>query len=98
MVVVRPWKLPSTDEDLGALVGDAERCSVAVAPHAALMAVSTASAPVFIGSTFSYPSSLLSSFMERAELVVVERARGQRAAIGLLVQRLHDARMAVALS
>ena len=50
------------------------------------MAVSTASAPVFIGSTLSKPESSESSLVERRQLVVAEGARGQRQARALLVQ------------
>ena len=53
MVVVRPWKLPSATMMVASCAG----IPLTVYPHlrATLIAVSTASAPEFIGTTMSLP-------------------------------------------
>ena len=56
---------------------------------------STASAPVFIGSTMSLPHSAASSVDERAEPVVVERAARERDAVELLARGGDEPRVAV---
>ena len=55
IVVVRPWKLPSATM----IVARSAGTPLTSYPHlrAALMAVSTASAPVFIGSTMGGPAT-----------------------------------------
>ena len=55
MVVVRPWKLPS----IATIVAWFSGTPLTRYPHlrATLIAVSTASAPEFIGSTISLPVS-----------------------------------------
>ena len=59
MVVVRPWKLPSNTT----MTASPSGTPLTSYPHlrAVLIAVSTASAPVFIGSTISMPASSASS-------------------------------------
>ena len=82
MVVVRPWKLFSQT------MISAWSCGMPLRVYpqrrAALMAVSTASAPVFIGSTISMPHSLRQFLAEARQLVVAEGARRQRDARRLL--------------
>jgi hypothetical protein len=61
-----------------------------------LIAVSTASAPVFIGSTRSLPHSAASSRQKSAELVVHERPAGQRDPVELGVRGRDQPRVPVA--
>ena len=61
------------------------------------MAVSTASAPVFIGSTICMPHKAGQFLGESRQLIVAKGARGQGDTRGLLLEGLHDARMAVPL-
>jgi hypothetical protein len=60
-----------------------------------LIPVSTASAPVFIGSTRPWPQNSLSSAQNAPELVVVECSAGQRQPAELLSGRAHDPRVAM---
>ena len=60
IVVVRPWKLPSNATMTG-LDGGHALDLVAPLARATLIAVSTASAPVFIGSTMLHAASAASS-------------------------------------
>jgi len=59
IVVVRPWKFPSK----ATITASPSGTPLTSYPHlrAVLIAVSTASAPVFIGSTISMPASAASS-------------------------------------
>ena len=63
MVVVRPWKLFSQT----IISASSRGICLCVYPHrrTALMAVSTASAPVFMGSTISMPHMRASSSTKR---------------------------------
>ena len=61
------------------------------------MAVSTASAPVFIGSTLAKPASSASCRWKTGQLVVAEGARGERQPGALLDQRPHHHRVVVPL-
>ena len=64
--------------------------------RAVLIAVSTASAPEFIGSTISLPVSSRQPLGEGAQLVVVEGAAGQREPVHLRLGRIDQPRMSVA--
>ena len=97
MVVVRPWKLPCADDDLRAVARhalDVDRPSW----RAALIAVSTASAPVFIGQRGIEPGELAQRLEERPDAIVVKGARRHGEPLRLRVQRREDARMAVAVA
>ena len=95
MVVVRPWKL-SAQTMISAL---SFVMPLTFSPHlrAALMAVSTASAPEFMGSTFVVAGQLADFLAEQGQLVVAEGAAGQGDLGGLAAQGLQQPGMAVAL-
>ena len=85
IVVVRPWKLPSK----ATMTASPSGTPLTSYPHlrAVLIAVSTASAPVFIGSTMSMPASSASSAQNgpnwswsNARLTSVTRSSCRRAA------------------
>ena len=94
IVVVRPWKLPFATTMVAAS-GTMPLTRYAHA-RATLMPVSTASAPVFMGSTRSLPQSRASASANRPELVVVVRPAGERDAPELLGRGGEERRMPVA--
>ena len=95
MVVVRPWKLFSQT------MISAWSCGMPLRVYpqrrTALMAVSTASAPVFIGSTISMPQSCASSATKRGNWSLRKAREVSVTRAACSCKRLEDARMAVAL-
>ena len=94
IVIVRPWKLPSH----AMIAARPSGMPLILWPHlrAALIAVSTASAPPLAGSTRSEPRDARQALHQLRQPVVVVRARRDRELLRLLDQRADDARMRMA--
>ena len=94
IVVVRPWKFPAN----AMITAWSAGTPLTVYPHlrATLIAVSTASPTVFIGSTTSTPGQIGQLGAERPELVVLERAADQREMLELALRRRDQPRVPVA--
>ena len=91
IVVVRPWKLPAAT----IISGSAMPFTRLAQRRAALIAVSTASAPVFIGRATSSPVSCAEFLEKRREPIIVKGAGRHREPLRLLSELCKNSRMRV---